>query len=102
MITITIEGMSRELDQADPYWIHQQVNRRHDDGQPVCVRFAIDEPDAKMTLATPACAVNGSGGRKPNAIEQEIFEQWHKHRLNSSEFSGGNVISFMRQLERIL
>ena len=102
MITVTIGGMSRRLDQVDAYWVHQQVDHRHHDDQPVCVRFAIDEPDAKMTLTTPACSTNGGGGRKPNAIEQEIFERWHRHRLDSAEFTGGNVISFIQQLERVL
>jgi hypothetical protein len=55
-----------------------------------------------MRLSTPACAVNGGGGRAPNPEEKAIFDLWKKHGLNQMDFSGGNVIAFFKQLKNIL
>ena len=105
MIQIQIGSSERRInsiDELEESWINQQVNCRKDDGQNVCVQVAIEQDSINIRLSTPACAINGGCGRPPNQQERAIFDLWGKHGLNQSNFSGGNVVAFFKQLRRIL
>jgi len=102
MIKIRIGEAERELGSADESWINQQINRRRNDGQSVCVRVFIKEGDLDMILSTPACASSGNGGRPPRPHEMRVLNLWNQQRLNESEFTGGNVISFIKQLRNLI
>src|SRR5690349_10830780 len=100
MITVHINAESRPFDDADPNWINEQINRRRRDGANVCARVQIDCPPVNMTLASVGCGAGVGGGRPPNTQEKEIFDLWNKLGLNDSDFSGGNLVAFLKQLER--
>jgi hypothetical protein len=97
VITIQIGAEVRRYEDVSEQWIAQQINRRREDGIPACVIVSIKEPFRNMTLQTPGCA-SGSGGRAPNEQERRIFDLWDKLGLNRVDFSGGNVIAFVKQL----
>jgi hypothetical protein len=103
MSTIKIGNDERELRDADPQWIAQEIKGRRKDGQAVCVTVRIDEPGATLSLCTPACrmSVGGGGGRAPNAREAAIFELWNKRGLNDGEVEPGEVIAFVQQVLRL-
>lgn len=101
MITISIGPERRTIDEADEAGITQQINRRRSDGAVVCVQVQIREADVNMTLATPTCA-GGPGGRPPNARERQIFELWAQRGLDQTDFTGGGVVAFLRQVRRLL
>lgn len=101
MVTIKIGSSEQSLENADESWINQQINGRRRDGQSVCVRVVINDGSINMALSTPNCAGGGGGGRPPNQQEQRIFDLWDKHGLNKSEFNGGHLIAFLKQLRRI-
>lgn len=102
MSTIKIGNDQRELGEADPQWIAQEIHGRHRDGQAVCVTVRIDEPGATLSLCTPGCRLGGGGGgRAPNAREAAIFELWSKCGLNDGEVEPGEVIRFVRQVLRL-
>jgi hypothetical protein len=92
--------MERELGSVNEHWINQQINRRRFDGQVVCVRVTVNESDLNMVLSTPTCPSNGCGGRPPRPHEREVFNLWDKHKLNEIEFTGGNLIGFLKRLKR--
>jgi hypothetical protein len=102
MVTISI-GTSgeRNLNEADERWINQQINRRRDNDEPVCVRVRIKDGYLDLLLATPSCG-GGSGGRAPNVQEQQIINLWDKHGLFNSNFNGGNLVAFLKQLDRFI
>ena len=102
MISIKIGSAEASVQQADEGWVNQQINRRRAEGAVVCVQVNIDEPDVRMALSTPTCARGGGGGRPPNAREQRIFDLWRQRGLDSGEFNGGSVVSFLHQLQRLL
>ncbi len=105
MIRIRIAGLDRDfsddLRDLDESWINQHINRRKADGLQVCVQVEIEVDSLHILLTTPGCPTGG-GGRSPNAREQEVFELWRKLGLDSSDFSGGNVIAFLKQMRRNL
>jgi hypothetical protein len=102
MNTISIGNDSRPLEQADPEWITQQIQRRRQDAAPVCVRVQINSPDLNISFATASCASSGGGGRPPTARERVILDLWAKHGLNDPQFSPGSVVAFVKQALRLI
>lgn len=97
---ISIQIGQEKRDTIDEHWINTQVNRRQAEGQQVCVIVTIHEGDLQMKLSTPTCGGGGGGGRQPNDRERMVFDLWAKHRLNSADFAGGNLVAFLKQLNQ--
>jgi hypothetical protein len=102
MVTIRIGSDTRRLEDVDDSWITRQVNNRRSEGLPVCVEVTIRTGSLDMKLATPACGLGVSGGRAARPDEAEVFQFWNKLHLLSADFSGGNVVAFIKQLRRVL
>jgi hypothetical protein len=102
MIKIQIGDQERELSTADEDWINQQINRRRSEGMPVCVVVTIKAGDLDMILSTPASVTRGGVGRPPRPKEKEVFELWDHRGLNNADFTGGNVVAFLKQLKHFL
>lgn len=101
MITIKIGTEQKQIDDVDPQWINQQINRRRENGASVCVRVFVRLSGLNMILSTPNCEMGGSG-RAPARREREIFDLWGQRGLNRADFSGGNLVAFLEQLKRLL
>ena len=102
MRTIKIGNDERLLSEADAQWITQEINGRRQNGSAVCVIVAIKTDGLDVRLSTPACGGAGGGGRQPTNREQAVFDLWHKHKLNDSDFSPGGVIAFVKQVAQFL
>ncbi|MBU4258550.1 MAG: hypothetical protein KKI12_12840 [Proteobacteria bacterium] len=102
MIRIRIGETERELGNVDESWINQQINRRRADGQTVCVKVTVHEDNLNMVLSTSTCGANGGGGRPPRLREKEVFDLWNQRGLNDADFTGGNLVAFLKQLKRLL
>jgi len=98
MVTICINGSRRMLEEADESWVHQQINRRWADGQSVCVQVTVRSGCLDMILSTPTCAGGFGGGRAPNGHERDVFALWERRSLNCHEFTGLDVVAFLKQL----
>ncbi len=61
MIQISIGGMPRDIQYADENWITQQVNKRRELGEPVCVRVTIKTPEIDLVFSSPGCSGRGGG-----------------------------------------
>src|SRR5947209_6442274 len=101
-VTIQIGAEEHSLSDANESWINDQIARRQRDRFPVCVVVRIQITGVDLRLATPACGGRGGGGRLPNPREQEIIELWGERKLNSADFTGGNVVAFLKQLRRLI
>lgn len=100
-VTIKIGTESRILSDAREDWINEQIRRRRAEG-PVCVLVHIEGQGVDITLMTPACSSGPGGRRRLTNLESEIVELWKKRGLNEPDFSGGNVVAFLRQLRKLL
>jgi len=59
----------------------------------------IDGNPVNLALATPTCASRGGGGGRPlNTKEQGVAALWEQLHLNTQEFTGGNLVAFLRQV----
>lgn len=102
MITIKIgESEERNYKDLGSDWINQQINQRRKDGIAVCVRVQIKAGHISMILTTPACQ-RCPGGRPPEDDEKRIFALWDKMHLNSEDFTGGNLVAFLKQVSNFL
>lgn len=97
MIKVRIGDVEKNLQDVRESWINEQLNRRRRDHESICVQVTINKPPLNMVLSTPACSGPG-GSRAPNDRERGIFELWEKHKLNDLNFTGGNLIAFLRQI----
>lgn len=101
MITVEIGESKRDLEDASPDWINQQINRRRRDSSPVCVRVCVKCGDIDLVTSTPACP-RGGGGRKATERELKVFELWEKRGLHRENLSGGNLVAFLQQIEDLV
>lgn len=105
MITIRIGENVRRLEDIrdiEESWINQQINQRRADNQTVCVHISIKESPLNMALSSSGCPSGGGGARPPNQHEQKIFDLWEKTGMSNSEFHGGNLVAFLKQLRSII
>lgn len=101
MISVTINGDERSGSDITESWVTQQVNNRRRNRAPVCVVVQLKESNLNMTLRTVDCTTRGGGSRAPNAREQRVFELWNKLQLDGSDFTGGDLLAFLKQVERL-
>lgn len=98
-MTITLSINGKQVSPSDEADIAQQINRRRDDGAAICVRIALKSEGIDVTLGTPACGGLG-GGRRPNDREQRVIDLWRQLGLSDDKFAGGQVVAFLRQVQR--
>jgi hypothetical protein len=103
MIRISIGSQDRQyssISDVEKRWIAQQLRRRRNGGP--CVSVELTGADCDVRLTTGACSGRGGGGRQPNRKERRIFELWNDRGLNDSAVDPGDVISFLKQLRRVV
>jgi len=105
MINIKIADQERQFNnikEIEESWINQQINRRQSDNQIICVRIRLNIDSINVSLCTPTCVGGSGGGREPNEKESDIIDLWNKHGLNLSNFTGGNLVAFIKQLKKYI
>jgi hypothetical protein len=101
MITICIAGEERRFEDVQESWINQQINRRRQDGKPICIQVSIRQGSINLLLSTPACSSGTGGSRIPNRDENQVLDLWRRRGLNDIDFSSGNVVAFLKQMKQI-
>ena len=100
MIRIVIGDVESEISGISESWINQHINRRRAAGQNVNVKVVIHTDRLNMILTTPGCSVSNPG-RAPNQNETAIFNLWEQYGLNTGNFTGGNLIAFLKKLKAL-
>src|SRR5438477_4955478 len=102
MITLQIgDGPVMKQGDVTEGWINQQIRRRREDGQSVCVKVTISNSTVDMLLATPGCTNIGRSRQIPTPEEKLILELWTACGLNQESFTAGNLLAFLSQLEQL-
>lgn len=97
-IWVKIGGVQKTLEEARPDWINQTINGYRRDGLPVCVQVQIKAPPLDIIFSSPGCGGGGGGGRPLNNEEIGLLKLWEQHHLNTTEFSGGSLVAFLRKI----
>lgn len=101
MVTVSIGQAQMQMDNVDEGWINRQLNGRRADGRSVCVTVRVRTDAIDVSLSTLQCLGSGGGGRQANPREQRILDEWARHRLNTMEYTGGQLIAFLRAVWRL-
>ncbi|TVT47100.1 MAG: hypothetical protein FHK82_18215 [Sedimenticola thiotaurini] len=95
---IIIGSSERDINNIEPNWINEQINRRRNEGVPVCVRIIIEKGDINISLATSDCPSSAGIRRTLTGAENEILNLWNRLHLSETNFSSGNLVAFLKQL----
>lgn len=98
MFTVQIGNEQRPLNDVDDAWINRKINERFSAGASVCVQVRIQEPNIDLLLTTPDCAIGGGAGRQANPHEAKIFQLWEQRGLRRPNYTGGDLIAFLKQV----
>ena len=102
MIKIRIGEAEKDFASTDEHWINQQISRRREDGQTVCVKVTVHEGDLHIVLSTPTCGTSAGGSKPPSPQEKDIFSLWKQRGLDKADFTGGDLVAFLKQIKRFL
>lgn len=97
-IRVKIGDVEMDIAQADPNWINEQINRRRADGSTVCVQVTIVRDAVNLRLATVDCPQLMGGIATFSTEEKEIISLWEKLHLREKDFTGGNLVAFLKQI----
>jgi len=101
VIEIQINGSKKDIDENYESWVNQQIDNRRKEKQIVCVRVFIKEAYLNLILSSRECPP--IRGYPPHTKrEKVIVELWNKCGLNTSDFHGGNLIAFLKQVRKYL
>lgn len=102
MISIRINGEERQYSNGIEPWINEQINRRRQNNGIVCTEVNVNMAPLNMLLRTSGCVTSAAtgGSRPPTSAEQRIFGLWASLGLNDPNYSGGQVVAFLKQLRR--
>jgi hypothetical protein len=96
-IWVRIGNDEREYSERENSWINEQIRRRRAEEGEVCVQVKIDHGAIQLVLFTSDCRLGGRGGHL-NRVQNDVFELWKQMHLNEKDFTGGNLIAFLRQV----
>ncbi len=104
MITVKICESEQQYYNAkdiDEQWINQQINRRIACGEVVWLWIKIQQGNLNFSISTPNYPVGGfGGGRQLIQDELHVYQLWKERGLENPDFTGGNLIAFLKQFFR--
>lgn len=103
MVSLRIGTHERQgIESLEESWVSNVIQGYKRNDEKCCVVLKIDEEDVDLKLATSDCGLGGGGTRKFTSKEQDIIDLWTKLDLNSQSCNPGNLIAFLKQLQRII
>jgi len=99
-VSISIGDETRTFQDATKDWINKLFAHGHKQGARPAVVVRIDQPGLVLGLATPGAGRGGGGVL--SAAQSRIVDAWLRHHLGSNKYTGGNLIAFLNDLERLL
>jgi hypothetical protein len=99
-VSITIGDENRAYPSASKDWINKAFARARKQGVLPVVTVQISQPGLVLGLATPGSGRGGGGSLTP--AQNRIVEAWMRHRMTSTNYTGGNLIAFLNDLERLI
>ena len=99
MIRINIDGHDKALDQVDPAWIKNQIEKGRASGMPVCVRVTLKSAGADVVFVSGGCPSMGGGGRMANPKEKHFLDLWARLGLTNVSFQADKLIKFLGDIK---
>ena len=100
-VSITIGDETRSYASATKDWINKTFAFAKRQGLLPSVTIQLSQPGLVLGLATPGAGRRGDGGALTPA-QNRIVEVWIRHHMTSNHYTGGNLIAFLSELERLI
>ncbi len=101
MVTIRIGEAQRDFTNLEESWVNKEVNGRKNDGQKVCEQVIINEGSLSLHLISKDYTQGRGGSGSLSNDQERIWNLWKQNNLHG-DFSGGNLIAFLKQLKKYL
>lgn len=101
MIRVIVGGIDRDLSEVTVPWLREHIEGARARGIPLCVQVTIKSGDIDMILSTPDCAITPGPSRQARPKEQELFDLWEKHRLDTNSFPVGELNAFLAAIKKL-
>ena len=98
MIKIQIGSCERNIEEITKSWLIQQIEKRRQDGAPICIRVFIKKSNIDIVLSTYDCPKSKTTIRRATNIEKKIFNHWERLGLNKENFDWEMLLSFLNQV----
>lgn len=98
MITVYINDKTKQFD--DPgfdRWVAEAIERRREDGAPLCVRVRLVLDNVDLTLSSYGCPA-AFGSRSANSKETKIIDLWTARGMQNADFTAGSLLGFLHEL----
>lgn len=103
MVAIKIDSSRVSLSDNYESWLADQINGRKKDSSPVVVEIDIHTNGVDLSFVAHDCPMNlGASSRVYSSREQAVIDLWQDKGLSGTGFSLGDLMSFLKQLKRLL
>jgi hypothetical protein len=99
MIKVQLNNTEVELKSLDKRVFFDSIQRCLAENMPIILSVVINHKDINLFLSSKDYP-NGNGGyRKPNALEQKVFDAWDLQSLNCSRINPHNLFKFLDEIK---
>lgn len=101
MVYVSIGNENRDLRDVASAWLRSATQRLRHSGSPLCVKISITSGAIDMILATCDCPTGDAEEVRPFRGEEiTIFRDWQAKRLDTTDFSEGDLEDFLKRLRK--
>jgi len=102
VITITVAGIEQSLEGLSESWLHEQIRRRQQAGEKVCVQVSVQTSEIIAGVSSGACPSGRGNSRKLTEKERELLALWKHFGLGEEEVNSGKLIAFLQRLRALI
>jgi hypothetical protein len=101
VVRVIVAGVDRALSEVTVPWLREHIDGARAKGISLCIQVTIKSGDIDMILSTPDCPSIPGPRRPARPKEQELFDLWEKHRLDTNNFPVGELNAFLSAVKRL-
>jgi len=100
--TLRIGTETRNFAEVSESWNIQQIRRRRNDAQPVCVELFVNTAQVNVRLATAGCGAASGGGGAPNRLEAKVISLWSKSHIDHGDLAPGKLVALYKRVRQLI
>ena len=97
-IRVQIGDNEREITAVDSGWVIEQMTRRQDAGESICVRVLVQTNGMNIALSSVDCPRVNLERRQTRQEENNIFDLWDSMNLNTESCTADKLLRFLYQI----
>lgn len=102
MINVTVAGIEQSLEGLSESWLHEQIRRRQQAGERVCVHVSVQTSEINAGVSSGACPSGRASSRQLTEKEHEVLTLWKHFGLGEGEVNSGKLVAFLQRLRALI